>query len=53
MVGVGWTNGEAPERGWANINPIAQSTKEMGLGVRHDMINDHFNDWNWKKSITF
>ena len=28
--GVGRTDGEAPERGWANINPVAQSTKEMG-----------------------
>lgn len=30
--GVGRTDGEAPERGWAAINPIATSTKEMGLG---------------------
>ena len=32
MKGVGRTDGEAPERGWANINPAAQSTKEMGPG---------------------
>jgi hypothetical protein len=31
--GVGRTDGEAPERGWANINPAAQSTKEMGPGT--------------------
>ncbi|KAG6807043.1 hypothetical protein H0H92_009022, partial [Tricholoma furcatifolium] len=49
--GMGRTDGEAPERGWANINPIAQSTKEMGPGSRRDTIDDHFNDWNWKKKI--
>lgn len=47
--GVGWTDGEAPEHGWANINRVASSTKEMGLGARHDTLNDHFSDWNWKK----
>ena len=51
MKGVGRTDGEAPERGWANINPAAQSTKEMGPGRRRDMLDDHFSDWNWKKTI--
>ncbi|KAG1866771.1 hypothetical protein F4604DRAFT_1881798 [Suillus subluteus] len=37
---VGCTDGEAPERGWSNINPVASSTKEMGPGY-----------WNWKKVI--
>ena len=49
--GVGRTDGEAPERGWANINPAAQSTKEMGPGTRRDTLDDHFGDWNWKKII--
>jgi len=49
--GVGRTDGEAPERGWANINPAAQSTKEMGPGTRRDTLDDHFGDWNWKKTI--
>ncbi|KAJ7251255.1 hypothetical protein C8J57DRAFT_1078120 [Mycena rebaudengoi] len=48
---VGRTDGEAPERGWANANPLAASTKEMGPGSRRDTIDDHFNDWNWKKTI--
>ncbi|KAJ7094134.1 hypothetical protein C8R44DRAFT_645647, partial [Mycena epipterygia] len=48
---VGWTDGEAPERGWANTNPLASSTKEMGPGSRRDTLNDHFNDWNFKKII--
>jgi hypothetical protein len=43
---VGWTDGEAPECGWANINPITSSTKEMGPGSWHDTLDDHFSDWN-------
>ncbi|KAJ6518389.1 hypothetical protein DFH09DRAFT_1331989 [Mycena vulgaris] len=48
---VGWTDGEAPERGWANANPLATNTKEMGPGSRRDTLNDHFNDWNYKKIL--
>ncbi|KAJ7046193.1 hypothetical protein C8F04DRAFT_938986 [Mycena alexandri] len=50
---VGQTDGEAPERGWANANPLASSTKEMGPGARRDALDDHFNDWNYKKIIAF
>ncbi|KAG1797309.1 uncharacterized protein HD556DRAFT_1431085 [Suillus plorans] len=49
IKGVGRTDGEAPERGWADINLIATSTREMGPGSRRDTLDDHFNDWNWKK----
>ncbi|KAG1868451.1 hypothetical protein F4604DRAFT_1881562 [Suillus subluteus] len=48
---VGQTDGEAPERGWSNINPVASSTKEMGPGSRRDTLDDHFGDWNWKKIV--
>ncbi|KAJ7813492.1 hypothetical protein B0H13DRAFT_1925396 [Mycena leptocephala] len=48
---VGQTDGEAPERGWANTNPLANSTKEMGPGARRDALDDHFNDWNHKKIL--
>jgi hypothetical protein len=47
--GVGRTNGEAPERGWSNINGLSYSTKEMGPGSRQDTIEDHFGDLNWTK----
>ncbi|KAG2110058.1 hypothetical protein BD769DRAFT_1630385 [Suillus cothurnatus] len=46
---VGHMDGEAPERGWANINRMASSTKEMGPGAHCDTLDDHFSDWNWKK----
>ncbi|KAJ7744329.1 hypothetical protein B0H16DRAFT_1322199 [Mycena metata] len=48
---VGQTDGEAPERGWANTNPLAKSTKEMGPGSRRNTLDDHFNDWNHKRII--
>ncbi|KAG1860956.1 hypothetical protein F4604DRAFT_1882528 [Suillus subluteus] len=47
--GMGRTDSEAPERGWANINPVATSTREMGLGAQCDTLDDHFGDFNWKK----
>ncbi|EIW74480.1 hypothetical protein CONPUDRAFT_67415, partial [Coniophora puteana RWD-64-598 SS2] len=49
--GVGRTDGEGVERGWANINPVASSTKEMGPGNRRDTLDDFFGDWNWKKLV--
>ncbi|KAG1790947.1 uncharacterized protein HD556DRAFT_1445722 [Suillus plorans] len=49
VKGMGRTDGEAPERGWANINPVATSTREMGPGSRRDTLDDHFGDFNWKK----
>ncbi|KAG1853668.1 hypothetical protein F4604DRAFT_1686257 [Suillus subluteus] len=48
--GVGRTDGEAPEHGWANINPISSSTKEMGPGAQRDTLDNYFGDLNWKKS---
>ncbi|KAF9017820.1 hypothetical protein BDZ89DRAFT_1140448 [Hymenopellis radicata] len=47
--GVGRTDGEAPERGWAASNGAAASTKEMGPGSRLDTLDDHFGDQNWRK----
>ncbi|KAJ7073559.1 hypothetical protein B0H15DRAFT_925638 [Mycena belliarum] len=48
---VGMTDGEAPERGWADVNPLANSTAEMGPGSRRDTLDDKFNDSNYKKII--
>ncbi|TFK70509.1 hypothetical protein BDN72DRAFT_766352, partial [Pluteus cervinus] len=47
---VGRTDGEAPERGWSHLNPLATSTVEMGPGSRRDTLDDHFGDWNWRKT---
>lgn len=51
--GVGRTDGEAPERGWSDINPLSSQTKMMGPASRRETIDDHFNDWNHKKVIGF
>jgi hypothetical protein len=47
----GRTDGEAPERGWSRFNNISVQTIEMGPGSRRDTLDDHFGDWNWKKTI--
>jgi hypothetical protein len=49
---VGRTDGEAPERGWAQINPVATSTSEMGPGHHQDTLDDHFGDGNWRKTTS-
>ncbi|KAF9456592.1 hypothetical protein BDZ94DRAFT_1315017 [Collybia nuda] len=46
---VGRTDGEAPERGWAAMNAVATSTREMGPGSRRNTLDDHFGDYNWRK----
>ncbi|KAH7906396.1 hypothetical protein BJ138DRAFT_1016290, partial [Hygrophoropsis aurantiaca] len=51
IKGSGRTDGEAIKRGWSNFNPVASSTKAMGPGNRRDTLDDHFNDWNWKKTV--
>ncbi|KAJ6582403.1 hypothetical protein B0H19DRAFT_930041 [Mycena capillaripes] len=48
---VGRTDGEAPERGWANTNRLANSTSVSGPGARRDALDVHFQDWNWKKLV--
>ncbi|KAH0834637.1 hypothetical protein J3R83DRAFT_10145 [Lanmaoa asiatica] len=48
---VGRTDGEALERGWANFNRVASSTKEMGPWSCRDHLDDHFGDSNWKKRM--
>jgi len=49
--GVGRTDGEEPEHRWANLNPAASSTKNMGPSHCCDTLDDYFGDWNWKKLI--
>ncbi|KAJ7808072.1 hypothetical protein B0H14DRAFT_2380861, partial [Mycena olivaceomarginata] len=42
-------DGEGIERPWANIGPVATSTREMGPGSHHDTLDDHWGHWNWEK----
>lgn len=50
--GIGWTDAEGPERAWSVSNSLAGSTKKMGPGSHWDMLDEHFGDWNWQKTIT-
>ncbi|KAG2101391.1 uncharacterized protein F5147DRAFT_747022 [Suillus discolor] len=49
IPGVGRTDGEGIERNWAEMNRVANSTKEMGPGSQHDVLDDHFGHHNWHK----
>lgn len=52
MPGVGRTDGEGIEREWSEFNAVANSTKEMGPGSRHDTLDDHFGHHNFRKSVS-
>ena len=49
--GVGRTDGEGIERSWAELNRVANSTKEMGPGSRHDTLDDHLGHHNFRKYV--
>ncbi|KAJ7642666.1 hypothetical protein DFH06DRAFT_1137218 [Mycena polygramma] len=51
VPGSGQTDGEGIERPWASIGAIATSTRVSGPGARHDALDDHWNFWNWLKTI--
>ncbi|KAJ7024108.1 hypothetical protein C8F04DRAFT_969398 [Mycena alexandri] len=51
VPGSGQTDGEGIERPWASIGAIATSTRVSGPGARHDSLDDHWNFWNWLKTI--
>jgi len=44
LPGVGWTDSEGVECGWANINLAASSTKQMDPGSQQDTLDNHFGD---------
>ena len=50
---VARTYGEGIESGWSYNNPLAGATSEMGTGMRHEVIDDNWNAWNWHKTMTF
>ncbi|KAG9042435.1 hypothetical protein FS837_010883 [Tulasnella sp. UAMH 9824] len=48
---VGRTCGEGVETIWASMNWLRYSTREMGFGARIETLSEHFNDWNWQKTL--
>ncbi|KAF7295222.1 CxC2 domain-containing protein [Mycena indigotica] len=49
LLGVGKTDGESTERLWSLLNPASWSTKEMGEGARHDVLEDKIDLINFEK----
>lgn len=52
-LGVGYTDGEACERAWAEAIKDISSTREMTFGHRHDYLNDRQSEHNFTKLIMF
>jgi hypothetical protein len=50
-VGVGKSDGEGVERTWADLNPAAFHTKEMGVGNRADTLEDKIDSHNFLKNL--
>ncbi|KAK7057367.1 hypothetical protein R3P38DRAFT_2759632 [Favolaschia claudopus] len=44
LPGAGLTDGEAIERSWANVGGTATNTREMGPGIRHDVLESSISD---------
>lgn len=51
QTGGGGTDGEGIERVWSKTNELGYATKEMGVGTRHDAIEDRLDHHNFKKNI--
>ncbi|KAJ7694673.1 hypothetical protein B0H17DRAFT_1131959 [Mycena rosella] len=47
---VSFISAEAIERAWAELTPVAPTTREMGQGHRHDFLDD--NHWAWTQRAT-
>ena len=48
---MGRTDGENIERGWAAFNPASMQVREMGSGSRRDVLNFHFDVWNFQRIV--
>ncbi len=51
IKGMGALDCEVLECIWGPNNAIANSTKMMGPGSQHDVLDDNFGAWNWLKYI--
>lgn len=51
IPGAGQVDGEVLERLWSVLNNISRSTRTATLAHRAEILDDHMNDWNWKKLV--
>ncbi|KAJ7635987.1 hypothetical protein DFH06DRAFT_1002998, partial [Mycena polygramma] len=49
--GSAQTDGEGIEREWASIGGVATSTRDMGPGARHGVLDCQWSYWNWQKFV--
>ncbi|GBE85939.1 hypothetical protein SCP_0804630 [Sparassis crispa] len=50
IVGAGMVDGEVIETLWAPTNEVSGSTRGMTRAHRQEVLDDHMNDSNWKKT---
>ncbi|KAJ7912879.1 hypothetical protein B0H13DRAFT_2326934 [Mycena leptocephala] len=51
ILGCAQTDGEGIERLWAGIGGVATSTRDMGPGSRHRVLDCQWSYWNWQKLV--
>ena len=51
--GAGLTHGEGVETIWSHSTSLATWSRENGPAARHQILDDHWGSWNWRKTITF
>lgn len=51
IIGAGQIDGEIIETLWSSLNRIAGSTRAMSTSHRKEVIDDHMNDSNWRKTV--
>ncbi|KAH9905103.1 uncharacterized protein B0H18DRAFT_964909 [Fomitopsis serialis] len=52
IPGAGNVDGEIIETLWSPLNRISGSTRAMSTSHRKEVIDDHMNDSNWRKTAT-
>jgi len=50
MDGVGLTHGEGVETVWSHSTSLATWSRENGPAARHQILDDHWGSWNWRKT---
>ena len=48
---AGWMDGERIESGWAQSTSMATWTRESGPNARRNILDDHWNSFNWQKLL--
>ncbi|KAJ7085995.1 hypothetical protein B0H15DRAFT_923193 [Mycena belliarum] len=51
LIGCAETDGEGIERPWSTLGAVAASTRDMGPGSRHCVLDCQLGYWNWLKLV--